>query len=292
MAHPKFFKYYKVTYKLLTEMLGTCSEASIWNVHVIKKAMKQIKKANQLTGKLNKIAEQFIGDEISPEKHIAELQGIINAFSELIGEHVKDMPNDVAKLLGLAEEIENKYREILKSGEESPATVFMREPDGNGGTRVKIGSHMALGNLKKNASVMVNNGDKSILNTKVSVGEVFALDVKPIDQFMYPDQDIIRDENGKRVLCERPVRFNRMGKDETAISQSEQLPIGTEFGCILRVRAESPITKDALIKLLTMGRSNGLGAWRSSGGKGQYCFKLEELEDFTEDGVVIPEGFM
>jgi len=70
-------------------------------------------------------------------------------------------------------------------------------------------------------------------------------------------------------------------------TRHEQLPVGTEFSVILRVREGSPITKEVLTKLLSMGKSNGLGAWRSSGSKGRYFFKIEELKDYKEP---IPEG--
>jgi hypothetical protein len=79
-----------------------------------------------------------------------------------------------------------------------------------------------------------------------------------------------------------------MGKKEAVIAVSEQLPEGTEFGCILRVRKGSAITENALRKLLDLGKNQGLGANRGSGNMGAYRFKLEKLINYEEKA---PKGF-
>lgn len=286
------FDYYKVTFRLRTEMLGTCSEVSAYDTHVLEKAKKEIKKANRLSGKLTKIAEHYVGNEIEDDKHVSELQNIITVYSELIGKPNIDMPDTREELIELAEEIEAEYNVLLKAGNVENATVFMREKTENGKSVPVISSHIVLGNLKSNMRVMVNNGDKSILKSKVSVGEVFAVDVKPTEEFLYPTKDIVRKADGKRDLSERIIRFNRMGVEQTAITLSERLPKGTEFTCVLRVRSNSPIGEKELKKLFLLGKSNGFGAWRGSGGKGQYDFKMKKLKTYKEVVKGAEDGWM
>jgi hypothetical protein len=272
------FVYFKVQLKLISEMLGTCSEASIWDEHVIQKAKKEIRIANSLSKKLTKQAQKYKGPEISEDKHAEELKGILRRFYSLTGEP-QEIPNDLEALLECAKEAEALFNEKVAAGEARKATVFMVDQSGY----PMVSTHMILGNLKENLKIMVNSGDKGIMPSKVSVGEALALDVKPVDHFMRPSMDIMKDQQGNRILCERPIRFERMGKTETAIASSEMLPIGTIFEVVLRVRQGSRLTKEALETLLDMGKSNGLGAWRGSGNKGAYVYKIEELPDFKEE---------
>lgn len=292
---PKYgvnFDYYEMRFKLLQPMLGTCAEVSIMYEHVLKKAQKEIKKANKLTNSVSKIADKWKGEELGDDKVIKELQGIVTTFAGLIGKPVVGMPHTVEELLDLAAEVEKEHAELIKKGESQAATVFMCRTIEKNGVKVQwpvISTHMILGNIKEISRVITNNGDKSIFPSKVSIGEVCSLDCKAIEEFMVPDQDIVRDKDGKRVLDERPIRFERAGKEQTAIAVSEQLPAGTEFGCILRVRKKSPLTEDALRKIFDFGKSKGLGAWRSSGMRGAYRFKLVKMKPSYKEPV--PPGF-
>lgn len=271
------YRYFEISFKLIREMLGTCSEASIYDQHVIQKAKKEIQKVLRLKGKLTKTLEKYAGTEIKESKEIADLKGILRAYQGILGKADK-LPDTIPELLEYSQVCEDEFNELVKEGEEKRATVFMRGEDG----WPIISTHMILGNIKENLKIMVNNGDKSITQTKVSVVEMGTLDIKAVDEYMKPSQDIMRNEKGERLLCERPIRFQRMGKDETAIAISEQLPIGTEFKTILRIRAESPLIKH-LDKIFDMGKNNGLGAWRGSGNKGAYMYKLKELKDYKEN---------
>lgn len=291
------FKYYNIQFKLLTPMLGTATETSIYHEHIIEKAKKQIARANKLGRTITKALDKYKGSVIPETKEISELQSVMRVYLQLLGKPL-DVPNDTKELLDMNQELEEKFNEQLKAQEQVKATVFLRDKEGF----PIISTHMILGNLKENLRIMVNNGDKSILKSKVSVGETMALDIKPVDHYMKPDKDILRakDEeelrtfpiSGKgknildknnRVLLERPIKFERMGKVETAISLSEQLPVGTTFSTMLRVRKESTIGEEELFKLFDLGKSNGLGAWRGSGNMGSYVFKLELDENFEED---------
>lgn len=287
--------YYEVQFKFSRECLATCAETSIMAEHKFKKAQKEIKKANKLQGKINKIAEKFRGAELSDEKMVRDTQALINTYAELCGETVAEMPDDMDELLDLAAEVEAKYHEIVAKAEQS-ATVFMRKKiDGKKGGGKKglwpvMSSHMFLGNLKENARIITNNGDKSIFPSKVSIGEVLSLDVKPVEPYMIPSHDIVRKEDGERDLLERPIRFTSpQGKEQTAISISERLPVGTEINCTLRVRRRGPVTQEALTFLLELGKNNGLGAWRGSGNMGAYWYKLTKLDKNYKEPV--PEGF-
>lgn len=289
------YDYYKVSFKLVTPMLGTATEGSVYAEHVIEKAKKEIEKANRIQKKISKNSDKYVGSEITKEKEIMELQGALRALSQAVGKPIDKMPETPEAILELSLALETIFQEQIKNLDSVKATMFLRNEYGH----PMIASHMIVGNLKENLRIMVNNGDKSILTSKVSVGETMALDVKPIEPFMMPDKDILRAENedqvpvshkGKnvldsrgRVLLERPISFDQMGKRTTAIQLSEQLPEGTKFSATLRVRAGSPITEGNLRKLLDFGKNNGLGAWRGSGNMGSYKYKLEKLEGYVEE---------
>jgi len=281
MDEGSLYDYYRARFKLIREMLGTCSEASIWTVHVLQKAKKEIKRANSMVKKLTKVSDKYVGREIPESKEIDELKGIIRVYEGLLGKKIK-LPDTAEELLELGKEIASEYEKIVEGGELQKPTIFMRGSDG----MPVLSTHMILGNLKENMRILTSYTTKDdaskVLKYKNSVGSIFALDVKAVEEFMYPDQDIMRLENGERDLLERPIRFEQMGKETTAISRSERLPEGTEFDAVLRVRSDSPITEKVLRMLLGYGKNNGLGAWRGSGNRGAYVFKLDRLENYTE----------
>jgi len=281
-----YWDYYSVLFRLRTPQLGTCTEASIMQEHVIQRARKQIKKANRLSDRIVKSVDKYKGDTIPEDKEIDEVKKIIMAFSELTAKPLRtDLPNDLPALQEMAKEVEKEYNDLVAKGEQTKFTVFMKEPKNGSPDELwpVVSSHMVLGNLKENLKIITNNGDKSILSTKVSIGETMALDVKPVEWYMTPDKDILRDAEGKAVIEERPISFNRMGKTETAIAASEQLPIGTQFGCTLRVRKGSPINKEAFLKLFTYGKNNGFGANRGAGNFGAYDFNFKHLPNYVEE---------
>lgn len=283
--------YFDVQFKLRTPQLATCTEASIMQEHQFKKAQKEIKKANKLTDRITKIAEQWRGAEFTDDKLVLELKGIITHFAELSGQQIDEFPEDKDEMLELAGEVEEKYKEILSKTQQK-ANVFMKYKKGNGDIWPIISTHMILGNLKANSRVITNNGDKSIFPSKVSIGEVMSLDVKAVEPFMVPSHDVERNEDGSIRLYERPIRFNRQGKEETAIAITEQLPINTEFGCTLRVRRNGIVNEQSLRKLFDLGKNQGFGAWRGSGNMGAYSFKLTKLKkDYKEPVLEGHEGW-
>jgi len=165
---------------------------------------------------------------------------------------------------------------------------------------------------------MTNGGDGTIFKSKTQIGETMAQNVKAVEQFMVPNSDIIRAESeadlakiplcGKgryildkigRVLLERPMKKS---DGSSCISMSELLPAGAEFGCTLRIPVTSLLVcqrnaageftgfnDKALRYLLDMGKNDGLGAWRGSGGMGSFCYQLELLEDYVD--ATIPKGW-
>lgn len=284
----KNFVYYRVSFRLKTPMLGTATEASIWKQHILERAKKEIAKLNRVTKKLSAAAAKYAGTEITHEKEIEEIKSCIRATEEALGKK-GDLPAEPLALVEYATQLAEEFGEAIKAGEATKATVFMR--DENGWPR--ISTHMILGNLKENLKIMVNNTatatkEDKVYKSKAAVQEVLALDVKAIEMFMKPSENISRKEDGTPLWDERPIRFtDGFGNTVTAISLSEQLPEGTEFETVLRVRAGSMV-EPLLPKLLDMGKSNGLGAWRGSGNRGAYFFKLEKLENYVEKK---PEGW-
>jgi hypothetical protein len=255
---------------------------------VLKKNQEMIKQANALQKKLTKSLEKFRGDPISSDKEYEEIAGIVRRYQELLGKK-EDLPDSKEGLLSYAEGLEREYAEA--NGKCMEPTFFMRTKDG----KIQISNHMVLGNLKENLKICTNNNttDKKdkVLPSKVAVGEVMALDVKPVEEFSTATKDILRQEDNSPQLCVRPLRFQGQHGIETALSASEILPVGTEFEMHLRVRKDSPLNKDGgapIVDLLDLGKSNGLGQWRGSGCKGQFCFQFDPV-DYDPSG--IPEGW-
>jgi hypothetical protein len=265
--------------------------------HLVEKAKKMAEKANRLDKRISKVLDKYKGTVITETDEVREMQANIRAFGELTGRNPEELlPNSMEELLPIAEQVSDDYHKIVAAGDDIRGTVFLKETAGNirrdyGDHLLPgipddqlwpvISSHMALGNFKENAKIVTNNGEQ-MFPSKVSVGECFALDVKPIQKFMIPNKDIIRGEDGNHIQLERIVRYNDKGTPKTAICISEQLPEDTEFECILRVRRTTTITDRELEDLLDYGKNNGLGAWRGSGHMGAYIYKFEHLPDYQE----------
>jgi hypothetical protein len=277
------FEYYKLQLKLTSEQLGTCTEASLYEQHILKKSQKMITEAHRLANRAKKAYEKYLGVDLPPQKEIQELQGVMRRYQEVLGKK-EEIPSGAEELFEYIEKLKEEYDEKVALGEELKATCFMRSPSGHS----CISTHMLLGNLKANCKTIVNAGDKSNLTSKVSVQEIMSLDVKPVEKFVEPSLDILRLPDGRPKLCERSVRFDHMGKQVVALIQSEIIPEGAEYTMHLRVRKNSPMTEAFLWKLLDLGKNTGLGQWRGSGSKGQFVFRLEKLTDYKEN---IPEGW-
>lgn len=276
--------YYKVDLKFFRKVLATCTDVSIYKQHVLEKAKKMIAEANKMKGKVIKALEKYKGDDIAEKKEVMELQGIIRKYQEVLGKK-EDIPGDIDCILTYAKKLEGEVDELCKKGEEMKSTVFMRDEDGH----AVLSTHMLLGNIKENLKVIVNNTPKDlkVLKSKVAANEVMTLDLKPVEEFMKPTKDVARNEKGKPIIEERPIRFeDNFGKTVTAIAMSEYLPIGSETTCHLRVRKNSPVTENIIEMLLDCGKNNGIGQNRRSG-FGQYYYKLEKVEN----PVMAPEGW-
>lgn len=294
------YKYYKLQLKLINPMLGTGTEVSIYREHVLQKAKKEIEKANKLGSKLAKSLEKYRGQDITQNKELQELQGLLRAYCQVLGKQV-EIPDDIDGVLAVSESLKEDLELSLKEGHSTKATVFIKSKDG----KPIVSTHMILGNFKENLKIMVNSGHKDIFKYKTSVSEALALDVKFVESFMTPDRDILKGDQAAadalpttgrgrwvaeasgRIVLERPIKFEKMSKVETAIAMSEALPEGTTMSCTLRVRDGSALDQEALEKILDMGKNNGLGSWRGSGNMGAYLYKLEELpgyEEVREDG--------
>ena len=281
------FRYFNLKIKLITEQLGTCTEASIYAKHVQEKAKKEISTANRLATRLAKSLSKYKGVEFKDEKAVQELQAILRAYMERTGlKH--ELPTDPEALILVAAEVKEEWESMMAEDEGAAPTVFMRDESGH----AIISTHMILGNLKENLKIITNNGDKDIAKSKVSVGEMGTLDIKVIEDFIRPSNDIKRKDDGTPELLERPIRFERMGKTETAICRSEVLPAGTEYSCTLRIRDTSPLCDlKNLEKLLDLAKNNGLGQWRGSGKKGSYAYLIEEIDKKTFKDPSVPTGW-
>ena len=269
------FVYKKIHYKFLTEVLGTCTEFELYNEHVLKKAQKEIAKANKLQGKIIKSLEKYKGAEITEQKEFEELKAVLRAYQERVGKR-EPLPENIEDLLTYSKEVTEEYEALLAKGETQKSTVFMRDESGH----AILSTHMFIGNYKENLKSMINNSEKGSLaiKSKVATGEVMSTDVKVVEDFVRPSMDIVRNERGEPCIIERPIRFERMGKVMTAIAMSEYIPAGAEVTFTLRIRDGSPFL-DLLPSLLKMGRNNGIGQWRGSGKKGIFMHTMEDCPE-------------
>jgi hypothetical protein len=269
------FVFKRVTYKFMTEVLSTCTEIELYNEHVLKKAQKEIAKANKLHGKIIKSLEKYKGTEITEQKEFEELKAVLRAYQERVGKR-EPLPDNITDLLAYSKEVSDEYELLLAKGETQKSTVFMRNEDGH----AMLSTHMIIGNYKENLKSLINNSAANTyaITSKVSTGEIMATDVKVVEDFVIPSQDLVRKPNGEPDILERPIRFDRMGQTKTAIAMSEYLPIGSEITFTLRIRSRSPFLS-VLADLLEMGKNNGIGQWRGSGKKGTYMHKIEDCDD-------------
>jgi len=115
MKNENAYLYYQLRIKLLTHMLGTGSEASIYNKHNLEKAKKEIEKANKLVGRVTKALGKYVGAEITDDKQVAELKGVVNAYCALVGRTV-ELPNSVEDLLDLSKELDAEFKLMTEEG--------------------------------------------------------------------------------------------------------------------------------------------------------------------------------
>lgn len=283
LAEPFVYLGLKIT--LIRDMFGTMPKGSIQAAHVLKQQKDMIKQLNKLAAKIAKTRKNTpTAPELSETKEVAELQGVIRRYQELVGE-MNEMPSTVDELVELAKDLEAKAAAEFDTKGRSAATCFLRDKDG----WPMISSHMIVGNLKENfrnaftaVPEDVRKETVGVVKYKSDIASMMALEVKPVEEFLRASKDLIKDEKGEPVIFERPLR---MDNGQTAIAASEALPVGTQFSCTLRVRAASPLVanKCAILHyLFALGRNNGLGAWRGSGGKGQFTYELMKLDNFVE----------
>jgi len=285
----KIFDYYDLQLRLREPMLGTNASVDIMHEHVINKSREQIKLANAASKKISKSLKKYKGENISQQKEIEELKGILRAQQELL--NVKEeIPNALDDILLYSKDVEQRLDNYLQDHELYKSTVFLRDSNGN----VGISSHMILGFVKAVLANVINGGDKSILKSKVQMGESMSMDLKFCETFLVASHDIIRDpETKERILNIRPLRFTRMGQIMSALAASEQLPPKTTFSTTLRIRRDSKINDlEVLESIFSHGKNIGLGAFRSSNMFGTFDFKLKKLEDYVELVENSEEGWM
>lgn len=284
------YSYYQVELKLITEMLGTNPSASIYDKHIMKKTKDLIKEANKLGKKAKKSLEKYVGAEIKENKEIEDLKSVLGRYQEAIGRN-DELPNDHQALLDLATEYEEEFKKMTEEGKAKACTGFMRR-DG----KVCISSHMILGNIRENLRLIFRGTDaqadksRDITSGKFpyenlkEIKEATVVALKVVEPYIYPDQDILRDAEGKPVLNERVViDRDAFGKSPTSIASSEQLPEGTKFKFVIRIPKGNVLDNaDLLGEMFSWGKNNGLGQWRGSGGKGAFKYKLTALPDYVE----------
>lgn len=280
------FSYYGLNIRLRSNFLGTNpSSADVLKDHVIEKSRKQIAEANRGHKKVLKTLKKFVGDDITTQKELEELRGIIRGQQELLGVR-EDIPEDVKGIIAYSEELEERLSEKFENQELYKSTVFLRTEDGT----PAISSHMILGNIKSVLSVIVNSQKpeekkQGIFKSKTQMSESLSMDIKFVETLLPASEDIIRDpETKERVLCVRPIRFNRLGVQTVALAASEQLPAGTVFSTTMRVRKGSNVdSMEVLQSIFDYGKNLGLGSWRSSNNYGQFDYQLTKLEDYVEE---------
>jgi hypothetical protein len=276
------WKYYLVEYKVFTELVSTCSSGSIWSAHILAKAKKEISKINKLAERVQKLG---IKHEISQSKEVLELQAILRGYQELIG-RMDSLPSTLAELVALAKELDEEFQEEY-SGAGRP-TIFMKDTTG----MPILSSHMVLGNLKEILRDFKESEQHHFINSsKIGCDRMMAVDIKPVERFLllYKDAkyetriDIDRNEDGTPKISERPLRYNDKGIEKSCIAMSETIQANLFLKTTFRCRNGSNIAEQENIeRILECGKNLGLGAWRGSGNRGAYRYKITPLTDYFE----------
>lgn len=280
------FSYYGLNLRLRNPMLGTNpSSADVLHDHVIEKSRKQIAEANRGQKKVLKTLKKFVGTEISADKEIEELTGVIRGQQELLGVR-EEIPTEINAIIAYSEQLDERLSEKFEGQDLYKSTVFIRGEDGN----PAISTHMVLGCMKSIISTLVNSQKPDekktgIFKSKVQMSESLSMDCKFVETVVPASEDIERDPVTKeRKLCVRPIRFNRLGVQTVALAASEVLPAGTIFSMTMRIRKGSPLdSMEILDTIFSYGKSLGLGSWRGSNNYGQFDYQLTQLNDYVEE---------
>ena len=146
---------------------------------------------------------------------------------------------------------------------EKGTTVFHKHPEG----RYLLFNYQQKGFVKEVARIF--NGHQGVKNMRNKVANLL---------WVHPRRIYLNLPEGAEVdYLERPLRAETAQGPRVALARSEMLPAGTWFECYLRVY-KSDLTEELLRDLLSFGRDQGLGQWRSSGIYGTFRYTLTALE--------------
>jgi hypothetical protein len=157
----------------------------------------------------------------------------------------------------LDEEIESCPKEIDKT-----ATGFHKDTFG-----VFIYNYMLLGNIKSNVFMLMCNGATKVLHYKKAADLFCKVYPRKIRFFTEDDTHLINSDGS----LERSLRAKTPKGDRICLKKSDIINSGTRFKFEVKLlRNDRGLTTETIVNALKLGKHNGIGEWRGSGGYGKY----------------------
>lgn len=178
-------------------------------------------------------------------------------FTKYVAEKMGDFQGHPIKT------IEEYDEEVASVPEDIDGTATGFHTDDEG---IFIYNYMILGNIKNNLFICMSNGQGKVLNYK-----------KSADLFLniYPRK--IRFKRGEEFLIkaddslERSLRADTPKGPRTFLAKSDIINAGTRIKFEVKLmRNDRGLTPEMVVRALKIGKENGLGQWRGSGGYGKF----------------------
>ena len=130
-----------------------------------------------------------------------------------------------------------------------------------------ISAHIIIANIKMNALALLYCKDSNnFFERKDLITSSLTSCIKHVDGFVFASKDIIRNENGERILFSNKIHGKNI--------YNEKLPIGTEFCFVFKTKKDI-FEESKLSYIFELGKNNGIGFFHWH--EGSYNFKLKKL---------------
>lgn len=198
-----------------------------------------------------KVTAEFI------EPMLATLSNNKKIFTDYIAEKMGDYQGKPLKTM---EELEEEI-EACPESKEKTATSFPKDTFG-----IFMFNYMILGNIKANIFILMCNGAGKVLNYKKSADLFCKVGPRKI-RFYRKNEQLINNDS----CLERSCRTRDKHGSRTFLAKSDTVEPKTRFNFNVRLlRNDRGLTTEILVNALKLGKENGLGQWRGSGGYGTY----------------------
>lgn len=182
-------------------------------------------------------------------------------FTDFVSQKMGDFQGEKLKTMEeFDEEVESCPDKVEKS-----ATGFHKDTFG-----LCIYNYMILGNIKANLFILMSNGLGKVLNYKKSTDLFVKVNPRKIRFYDHKDEDEkpLMSPDGQ---IERSLRVQTAKGERVALAKSDYIEAKTRFKFEVRLlRNDRGLDMEMLVNAIKMGKENGLGQWRGSGGYGKY----------------------